>query len=194
MPSHKYLNPKVATEAWLKRGLLDFFVAFKLFDLINFRVFCLQQGIEKFCKAYLIAAYAYRYETLNANQAMKWIDDFTKSLNHDLMDLLGRVAIGIPDLQGWLKDERFIDLINLGYIEGRYPLPLAKSIWSKHGFPALASDRTDKKAFALGAQILSGIQKRFGIGDLLKEPPSGEFEREDWERFVRIWKMRAARQ
>ena len=184
------MKPKLATEAWVRRGLLDFFVAFELENLLNFRLFCLHQGVEKFCKAYLIASQSHQYEHLNADEAGKWIDGFTKNLGHDLHSLLGFVAVGLDTLEGYVKDTAFIDLLNIGYEEGRYPKPIAKSIWSKHGFPALASDRTDKKAFALGALLFEGVDRRFKATVPLETPIYERISRETWERFVRIWELR----
>ncbi len=115
MSSRRSLKPKLAVEAWLRRGVLDIFVAFELEQLVNYRLFCLHQAVEKLCKAYLIGSQAPNYETLNADKAGSWIDNFTKSLGHDLSYLLGHVSIGIGALTGFLQDVPFIELLNKGY-------------------------------------------------------------------------------
>ena len=193
--SRRTLKPKLATEAWLKRGLLDFYLAFVNSELLNFRAFCLEQGIEKFCKAFLIATQGPQYEQLDSNAASQWIEDFVRSLGHDLRRLLGLVSIGIERVRPYLEDSKFLDILNRAYEEGRYPIPISKSIWSKHGFPALANSDLDDRSLELATVLWDGISEYFqrrgsAIAIPLQHRIYDDVNEDDWKRFMNIWKMR----
>ncbi len=182
------LKPKIATQAWLRRGLTDFFVAFQLDYLVDFRAFALHQGIEKCSKAYLIASKRSEYEFLSSDMAAAWIEKFAKDLRHDLASLVGRVAATVHELS--TIDPKFLDLLDRAYEEGRYPTPWSKSIWTSHGYPALVSDKTDREAFRVGCQLYEAIDRDFGFAMPLTEPVYQQMPRTDWDRFVRIFSHR----
>ena len=69
----KLLEPKIATETWVRRGILDLFLAFELFDTVNIHLFFLQQGVEKIFKARLIAFKAPEYQNLEFGKAAQWM-------------------------------------------------------------------------------------------------------------------------
>ena len=171
---------------------MDFYVAFQMSDLINFPLFCLHQGIEKLCKAYLLASQAHRYDNMpndpQGERAVEWVDNFARSLGHDLENLLGLVSVGVKTLEPYLRDRGFVNLLIMAYEEGRYPKPPNKSIARKHGFDAQITHRNQEKAFNLGNQILLAIKRDFGISVPLEEPVPPSIDEESWERFLAIWK------
>ena len=183
------LEPRVATEAWIRRGLMDFFLAFELFRHVNIHLFFLQQGIEKFCKAYLIALKKAEYQNSAPDQATEWIDNFAKGLRHDLVGLIRDVSATEVALKPWLQNSAFLDLLNRAEQEGRYPIPIAKSIYEDHGLAAVVSDRNYKQAFAMGKAILDQLEISSGWAFSLEALMPRSISKEDWDRFVRVWEM-----
>jgi len=174
------------------------YLAFVHTGLLNYRIFLLQQGLEKFCKAFLIGSQRHQYEHLDSNKASKWIDDFSRSFGHDLRVLIGLASIGIKGLESWLGDEALIDILNRAYEEGRYPIPIGKSIWSKHGFPALASSDLDHKALQLATVLWDGVVNYFReqgevIAIPFEHPIDDTIDQKEWDRFMTIWRMRSAK-
>lgn len=185
----KLLEPRVAVETWLRRGLLDFFLASELFEHVNIHLFFLQQGIEKFCKAYLIATKKAEYEGLAFDQAAEWIDKFCRELDHDLVGLITAVSETANALKPWLDDGAFLCLLNRAEQEGRYPIPVAKSIYEEHGLGAVVSDRNHKKAFTIGKALLKQIEVSSRSAFPLETLMPRSVCEEDRDRFTRIWKM-----
>src|SRR3989338_10922392 len=190
------LKPKLAVEAWLRRALIDLHLAFVHSEQLNYRVFFLQQGLEKLCKAFLIGTQALKCEHVESNKATKWIDDFSRKFGHDLHHLLGLVSVGIKGLEPWIEDEQLIDILNRGYEEGRYPIPIGKSIWLKHGFPAFASSDLDDKALQLATALWDGVvqyfkERREVISIPLQHPLNDGVDPDYWKRFMAIWHMRS---
>ncbi len=189
MSQKKKLEPKVATETWLRRGITDFFLAFELSDLVNIHLFFLQQGVEKFCKAYLIASRASEYQELKFREATQWIDSFATCFRHDVVRLIKEVSALDSALKPWLGDKKFLKLLNKAEVEGRYPLPIAKSIYEHPGIAAAYSDKNYKRAFVIGRTRLERLEASFGWGFGLEELKVPEISVEDWDRFVRVWEM-----
>jgi hypothetical protein len=170
--------------------LPDFFAAFVLEDLLILRLFHYHQGIEKLCKAYLIGTQGHQFESLDSEQAARWIDDYARKLHHNIHRMLCLVNSAEPSIEQFGRDKAFIDLLMKGYEEGRYPKPPSKSIWRDPGIQIVVSTDTDQKAYRLGAQLLSAIRRRYKlsieVGINLKA-----ISEEQRTRFVRIWDSRS---
>jgi hypothetical protein len=187
----------LVVEAWLRRAMLDYFVGFQLEHLVNYRLFPLHQGIEKLCKAYLLARHAEEWTALEPEEArVQWIEDFVKRHGHDLWVLVRKVGENLTQVAGYVtgkRDKSFLDLLTMAYEESRYPKPIGQSIWDKHGYPALVTHLNEEQAYALGSAILDGITSQFGICYLLAEPIASSIKPEDWQRFLNVWNLRRAR-
>jgi hypothetical protein len=176
MEDRKLRRRRTATEAWIKTGLIDFYVAYLTSDLINFP---------------LIASQAPRYDDLpndpDSERAVKWVDDFARSLGHNLEGLIGLVSAAVKTLEPYLRDRGFISLLTMAYEEGRYPVPPSESIAMKHGYAAQVTHRNEEKAFKLGCEILAGVERDFGISVPVEKPILGA-DPKTWAKFVEKWK------
>ena len=191
LTSMKSIQRETAVRAWVKRAATDFFASFLLEDLLFLRLFFYHQGVEKLCKAYLIGTHAYQYENLTADQAMKWIDDFARSLKHDLSTLVGLIFTAEPTFESFARDKKFVMALMKGYEEGRYPTPSSKSVWRVPGYPYVGSTQLDQKAYQLGSRLLDCINRRFQLSISIQAKPSG-VDGKTWDRFVRTWRSRSA--
>jgi len=181
---------RLVVQAWCKRAMLDYVVAFQLEHLVTDRLFPLHQGIEKLCKAYLLAKHAAEWTHLTSeSERASWIEKFVKNGKHDLWVLVGRVAESVTQVSGYVSGDReknFLDLLSMAYEEARYPKPIGQSIWDKHGFPALISDRNEKQAYGLGSSMLNAVESQFGISCPLDQPIDSGIELDDWRRFMNL--------
>lgn len=177
---------------------MDYFVAFELKRLVNYRLFPLHQGIEKLCKAYLLAKRASEWVELEPEVARaKWIERCVRGCGHDLWDLVKQVADDFPQMIGFVAGDRnksFLDLLTMAYEESRYPKPTGQSIWDKHGFPALVTYHNEEQAYALGSIVLDGIREHFQIAYPTKAPVYSGIDLGDWERFRNNWKSRSRKE
>jgi len=184
-------------QAWLKRSLLDYFVAFITEELVNYRLFPLHQAIEKMCKAYLLGVHADKYAGLDSQEMTRWIEKFVRQRGHDLWVLMKEVSESFPDMKEWVMGDRsvsFLDLLTMAYEEARYPKPIGESIWDRHGYPALASTRNEEQAFIVGAILLQTIQGEYRIPyPLTTNPIDHGIHPDDWQRFLNIWNLRTDR-
>jgi hypothetical protein len=149
----------------------------------------LAQGLEKLGKAYLIATQAVRFEHLPAEEAIRWIDRYARWHNHRLSDILSSAGIGLPSLRGWLRDP-VIEILEGAMEEGRYPVPVEKSIFATHGIEAVWTHRNRDKALVIANQLVEGISTAFEV-DLMSgdKSPGLEVNAEDWARFINRWNL-----
>lgn len=184
---------QIAIEAWVRRAILDYYLAFQTSNLTTYWSFPLHQAIEKMCKSYLMASAASSWENLESNEAARWIERFARELRHDLWKLVSRVSETVPALEQFVigkKEDSFLDLLSLAYEEARYPKPIDQSIWSQHGFPAWVDSRNEVQAFQIGAHILVVLRDGHGIVDVAEGLPDRGISLENWDRFIRIWNLR----
>src|SRR3989304_9412941 len=128
----KKSNKQKITLTWILHGLKDFYISFEFEDANKwheYSTFFCHQGLEKICKAYLIATKAAEYEDLSEKQALERIDKIAKGFGHELRKLMGLLCLKnvlskadlLQKIGGYTGDE-LIDILEKAYIESRYPV------------------------------------------------------------------------
>ena len=188
---HERITTRNAIETWGRRALLDLYLALGEVEMISViaHLYFLAQGLEKLGKAYLIATQTERFGHLPAKEGIRWIDQYARSYKHRLSDILGSVGIGLPSLRSWLRDP-VIEILEGAMEEGRYPVPVEKSLSTTHGPEAVWTHRNREKALVIAKQLVEGINTAFGV-DLMNggKPPYGDIEAKDWTRFLNYSKL-----
>lgn len=188
------ITTQIAVETWGRRALLDLYLALEPVETISIvaHLYLLAQGLEKLGKAYLIATQAVRFEHLSAEEAIRWIDRYARWYDHRLSDILGSVGIGLPSLRSQLRDP-VMEILEGAMEEGRYPVPLEKSLLSKWGAEGVFTHENRNKALTIASQLVHGIRTDFRIRLVNEKPPYEGIALGDWTRFLNRWKSASER-
>ena len=87
------ISREFVIKTWTKRGINDFYISFELNrKWPKYATFFCCQGLEKICKAYLLAERANEYENKIEQDALKEVNKIAKSFSHRLKDLIGKLS------------------------------------------------------------------------------------------------------
>jgi len=133
-------------QAWVVAGVKDCFISFE-FETENkwreYSTFFCHQGLEKICKAYILARSASTWEHLPENEGLVRVNKMAKDLGHNLKTLISclrsRHVLPMPSRAqtssknkghrgvSYSEDE-LIEILEAAYIEARYPIPKSDQI------------------------------------------------------------------
>ena len=86
------INKGSVVNLWVSYGIKDFYISFE-FEAANkwheYSTFFCHQGLEKMCKAYLLATKAKEYESRTSGNALEKVNKIAKGFGHDLQKLFG---------------------------------------------------------------------------------------------------------
>ncbi len=210
MKSH-LTSKTTVVKLWTLHGFVDFYIGFDIRDRFDwYSAFLWHQGLEKFCKAYLLGTKSSEYECLPEQQARETIDKIVrKEMGHNLIEMLDKlIAIKVLNKEVKTKvyryygkdftGEELIEILEKAYIECRYPLTTdpvkrvyftpAKTSW----WDPLASQELMGFTFEVGLKILGRIEKDFNI-NIPRNRTENEgllfkfVKDEDWLRFRRYF-------
>lgn len=210
MKSH-LTSKTTVVKLWALHGLVDFYIGFDIWDRFDwYSAFLWHQGLEKFCKAYLLGTKSSEYECLPEQQARKTIDKIVrKEMGHNLIDMLDKlIAIKVLNKEVKTKvyryygkdytGEELIEILEKAYIECRYPLitdPVKRVYFTPEKtswWDPLSSQELMNFTFEVGLKILGSIEKDFNI-TISRNRTENEgllfkfVKNEDWLRFRRYF-------
>ena len=190
-----------AVSAWVRSGIIDFCLYFELDEKwYYYNAFFLHQGLEKLCKAYEIGKRASEYEGRPEQDALVIIEQMVKKLSHKLeptlSELVDSKVISMSDWKIGGKDwTQIIGILEKGYEECRYPLPISPVYRSypmkgKKGLyedPLPSTDLRDL-AYNIARQIIKKIEAEFSI-PISRDKTTFNRSIDDgqWERFCRLF-------
>ncbi|GMV50240.1 MAG: Guanosine-5'-triphosphate,3'-diphosphate pyrophosphatase [Nitrospirae bacterium] len=212
-------NKTQVIQNWITSGIKDFYISFEFESARKwpeYSTFFCYQGLEKICKAYILARSASVWEHLPEDRRSKRINKIAKDLGHDLEKLLsclrsrGVLPIAPPKQdRGHGQNKKFepysedelIRILKAAYIEARYPVPRNDKIHTK--FPRSENRRPeDGRRFShplketapiqyarkTALAIVKKIEEDFSIECRRdKETFSYKISNESWERFQRVF-------
>lgn len=201
-------DKELIVQTWVSHGIKDFFISFEFEDANKWHeystLFC-SQGLEKICKAYLIASEIAskqkEYGKLPKKQALDKINKIAKDLGHDLRALMGRlclknvfsITVTAKKIEGYTGDE-LVDILEKAYIESRYPTPNpihkkypinGKSKYKMYYDP-ISSTAPIKYSRNIAVAVLRKIESDFLI-TISKDKFSGKIADKDWARFCKMF-------
>jgi hypothetical protein len=148
-PSHeenREMDKTRLIQTWAIAGVKDFYVSFE-FEEENrwheYSAFFCNQGLEKICKAYILAQSASTWEYLPENKALVQVNKIAKNLGHNLKVLINclqsRNVLPVSSRNqkssknkghravSYSEDE-LVEILAATYIEARYPIPKSAQI------------------------------------------------------------------
>lgn len=133
-------------QAWVVAGMKDIYISFE-FETENkwheYSTFFCHQGLEKICKAYILARSASTWEHLPENEGLVRVNKMAKDLGHNLKTLINclrsRHVLPMPSgAQTSSKNKghcgvsysqhELVEILEAAYIEARYPIPRSEQI------------------------------------------------------------------
>jgi len=195
------MDKEQVIKTWACSGINDFFLSFCLCETFRFqKPFFYHQGLEKLCKAYLLALESSEYENLPEKEAKEKIDNIARTYSHDIIKLIKRlIDVGVfakstlTSKQFDLTGEDIAKLLIAGYTECRYPAK--EPSYKNHPIPNtegywvyLHSSETCDFAYNLGRILNERIERDFHVStfDILSNKMTF-FNRDNWVRFCRIF-------
>ncbi|MGH7795692.1 MAG: hypothetical protein ACREQ2_12530 [Candidatus Binatia bacterium] len=190
--------------AWAVQGLRDFYISFE-FEAANkwhmYSTFFCHQGLEKICKAYLLATRSAEYGNLGEGETRKKVDQIAKEYQHSLQELLGELisrnaltAAEVSCTVGGYTGRQLIDVLEKAYIESRYPVPSpihkkfpvqGRSRYKMYHDP-LGSTAPIKYSRKLALAILKKTEQDFGIVTPRQKLATHILDG-DWKRFCNLF-------
>jgi len=206
-------------QAWVVAGLKDFYISFE-FETEKkwheYSTFFCHQGLEKICKAYILARSASTWEHLPEDKGLVRVNKVAKDLGHNLKTLISclrsRHVLPMPSRTqtsskkkghggvSYSQDE-LVEILEAAYIEARYPIPECDQIhrqfqiWQDpdseetKGFSyPIGETAPIKYARKTALAVLKKIESDFSI-KIPKEKRylSGRIRDETWEKFRNIF-------
>lgn len=200
--------------AWVVASVKDFYISFE-FEAENrwheYSTFFCHQGLEKICKAYIIARSASTWDHLPENQALVQVNKIAKHLGHDLKTLISCLqsenVLPRPtrnQKSSKNKDRRAVSysqddlvmILQAAYIEARYPIPKSSQIHRRYplsnndkifSYP-LGETAPIKYARKTALAVLNKIGSEFSI--LIpqdKKCLSSQIRDDSWEKFQNVF-------
>jgi hypothetical protein len=178
-------------QTWAGRGVMDFYISFEFEcegKYHEYGTFFCHQGLEKICKAYIIAEKAAQWENLQEQQAFQEVNKIAKELSHNLERLITDCIHGTIHKH----DEEMVKVLEAAYIEARYPTP--QPIHRNYpiaGFPRaysypLAESEPKEYASKTALRVLNKIESDFSV-TIPTNKTSSRIIDEDWKRFQRVF-------
>ncbi len=179
-------------QTWAHRGVMDFYISFEFEcegKYHEYGTFFCHQGLEKICKACIIAEKAAQWENLQEQQALQKVNKIAKELSHNFKRL---ITDCIPGTIQKHHDEKMVQILEAAYIEARYPTP--QPIHKKYpiaGFPGaysypLAESEPKEYARKTALIVLNKIESDFSV-TIPTNKTSSMIADEDWKRFQRVF-------
>ncbi len=200
----KKLVVESVVKDWVSHGIKDFYISFEFEDVNKwneYSTFFCHQGLEKICKAYLLATRAKKYENRSEKNALDIVNKIARDFGHDLRKLFGLLCLenvlSASDIrqkyQGYTGDE-LIDILKKAYIESRYPVP--NPIYKKYP----VANRANYKMYSytigetapinyarnVALTVLKKIESDFSI-TISKNKISSKIADKRWQRFCSIF-------
>ena len=204
-------------QTWTAAGVRDFYISFE-FEAERkwhkYSTFFCHQGLEKICKAYIIAESASRWEHLPEDQALDRVQRIAKNLGHDLKTVINclrsRNVLPKPSRtqrsrntrntrsahSGSYSENELVEILEASYFEARYPIPKSSQIHRK--YPLSNSKRmfSDpigetapiRYARKMALAVLKRIDSDFSIYiPKRKKAVQSGISDESWKRFHRVF-------
>jgi HEPN domain-containing protein len=186
------MNRDQVVQIWALAGVKDFYISFEFEDenkWHEYSTFFCHQGLEKICKAYVIASKAGVWEKLPEQQSLQKVDEIAKTSGHELYGLI-ETLLSLNVLSR--PDKNQVDILEKAYIEARYPVPnpLYKNYpLSKNG--KMLSDPMKETApikFArkTAVQVIHKLETDFKI-TIPRGKLSSTIEDDTWKRFTNVF-------
>jgi hypothetical protein len=201
-------------QTWAIAGVKDFYISFE-FEEENkwheYSTFFCSQGLEKICKAYILARSALRWEHLPEKEALIQVNNIAKSLGHNLKALIyclqSRNVLTMPSRNqkssknkgrrpASYSEDELVDILAAAYFEARYPIPKSAQIHRRYPLsksPNMFSHSIGQTAPVKYAQktafaVLSKIMSDFSITiPQDKQQVSGHIPDDRWKRFQNVF-------
>lgn len=182
--------------------MLDFFFAHAVSGPQKFSaaiyLFFLHQGIEKLCKAYLLAQRESEYEQLQHDGAIQKVEQMAREYSHNIEEMLKQISATLPSVREWLQDNKkdekieFLQRMTLAYEGVRYPGQKARELVKEPLDLALMLHRDNQKmAFQIGKLILEGLKTEgiLNVKDVEMKIVSADFflPETSWADFNEQW-------
>lgn len=212
----KTITKEKVVRLWTIRGIAEFYIGFDIWDRFAwYSAFFWHQGLEKFCKVYLLGTKSLQSENLREHQARKTIDEIVRrEMGHHLIEMIDKlIAINVLDEE--IKTEvhhyfgkdftgkELIEILEKAYEECRYPLtpvPIEPVYFTPEKISwrhPLSSRELMDFAFKTGLKILKRIEQDFNFitpRDNFLITKDGErvkfltfVKDKDWMRFRRVF-------
>lgn len=201
-------------QTWAIAGVKDFYIGFE-FEAENkwheYSTFFCHQGLEKICKAYILAGSAATWAHLSDDKAVAQANKIAKKLGHNLKRLIGCLRSGgillMPSPRqgsssgaghrgGSYSEDELIEILEAAYIEARYPTTKSKQIHRQYPL----SKSTAMFSYPIGetapieyarktaSAVLKKIESDFSITiPRDKRYVSSRISEERWRRFERVF-------
>jgi len=198
------INMESVVNLWISYGIKDFYISFE-FEAVNkwheYSTFFCHQGLEKICKAYLLATKAKEYESQSNCNELEKVNKIAKGLGHDLQKLFGLLCLEnvlstadiSQKLQGYHGKE-LIDILEKAYIESRYPVPSPvhkkypvanKKNYKMYSYP-IGETAPVNYARNIALAVIRKLESDFSI-TISKNKISSKISDKKWKRFCNIF-------
>lgn len=198
------MSKEIVVQYWVNRGVKDFYISFE-FEAANkwheYSTFFCYQGLEKICKAYLLATKAKEYERLSKEKALDKINKMAKGLGHELQKIICLLCFenvlsssDITKKNGGYSGKELIDILEKAYIESRYPVPrplhrkypvVTKGKHKMYSYP-IGETAPIHFARKIALTIINKIESDFSIA-ISREKITNKISDKNWRRFCSLF-------